>query len=88
MDLVSGLEHLLFFHILGIIIPIDKYFSEGLKPPTSSGEAVACDAFFSVACDAFFLVACDAFYLDVHFVCAGSCKVSVHGVRLFVFGRL
>ena len=25
----------LFFHILGIIIPTDKYFSEGLKPPTS-----------------------------------------------------
>ena len=44
----------------------------------------------AVACDAFFLVACDAFYLDVHLACAGSCKVrvSVHGVRLFVFGRL
>ena len=26
----------LFFHILGIIIPFDEYFSEGLKPPTSS----------------------------------------------------
>ena len=25
----------LFFHILGIIIPTDSYFSEGLKPPTS-----------------------------------------------------
>ena len=24
-----------FFHILGIIIPIDSYFSEGFKPPTS-----------------------------------------------------
>ena len=24
----------LFFHILGIIIPTDSYFSEGLKPPT------------------------------------------------------
>ena len=33
--LVGGLEHFLFFHILGIIIPTD-YFSEGLKPPTSS----------------------------------------------------
>ena len=32
--LVGGLEHFLFFHILGIIIPIDKYFSEGFKPPT------------------------------------------------------
>jgi len=29
------LEHFLFFHILGIIIPTDFYFSEGLKPPTS-----------------------------------------------------
>jgi hypothetical protein len=25
----------IFFHILGIIIPTDQYFSEGLKPPTS-----------------------------------------------------
>ena len=25
---------LLFFHILGIIIPIDSYFSGGFKPPT------------------------------------------------------
>ena len=24
----------LLFHILGIILPFDKYFSEGLKPPT------------------------------------------------------
>jgi hypothetical protein len=31
--LVGGLEHLLFFHILGFIIP--TYFSKGLKPPTS-----------------------------------------------------
>ena len=31
--LVGGLEHF-FFHILGKIIPIDQYFSEGLKPPT------------------------------------------------------
>ena len=32
IDLVGGLEHFLFFHILGIIIPTDKsnsYFSEG-----------------------------------------------------------
>jgi hypothetical protein len=25
---------LLFFHILGRIVPTDSYFSEGLKPPT------------------------------------------------------
>ena len=31
--LIGGLEHFLFFHILGII-PSD-YFSEGFKPPTS-----------------------------------------------------
>ena len=34
INLVGGLEHFLFFHILGIIIPTDSYFSEGLKPPT------------------------------------------------------
>ena len=34
--LIGGLEHCLFFHVLGIIIPIDYYFSEGLKPPTSN----------------------------------------------------
>jgi len=33
--LVGGLEHVLFFHILGIMIPTDQYLSEGLKPPTS-----------------------------------------------------
>ena len=33
--LVGGLEHVLFFHILGILIPTEKYFSDGLKPPTS-----------------------------------------------------
>ena len=33
LNLVGGLEHFLFSHILGIIIPID-YFSEGFKPPT------------------------------------------------------
>ena len=32
--LVGGLEHFSFFHILGIIIPIDENFSEGLKAPT------------------------------------------------------
>ena len=46
--LVGGLEHFIFFHIyiytyvyyniyiVGIIIPTDQYFSEGLKPPTSN----------------------------------------------------
>ena len=29
--LVGGLEHLVFLHILRITIPIDLYFSEGLK---------------------------------------------------------
>ena len=33
--LVGGLEHFLFLHILRIMIPIDSYFSEALKPPTS-----------------------------------------------------
>jgi hypothetical protein len=33
--LVGGLEHFLSFHILGILIPTDQYFSEWLKPPTS-----------------------------------------------------
>ena len=32
--LVGGLEHFLLFHVLRIIIPIDEYFSKGLKPPT------------------------------------------------------
>jgi len=32
--LVGGLEHL-FSIIYGIILPIDYFFSEGLKPPTS-----------------------------------------------------
>ena len=31
----GGLEYVVFFHVLGIIIPIDFHiFSEGLKPPT------------------------------------------------------
>ena len=35
--LVGGLEHFLFFHILGISSsqPTNSYFSEGFKPPTS-----------------------------------------------------
>ena len=63
-----------------IYIYIDLSYSHIL----SWGEAVACDAKFSVACDAFLFVACDAFYVEVHFACAGSCKVRVR----FVFGRL
>ena len=35
-NLVGGLEHLLFSIIYGIILPIDKYFSRWLKPPTSN----------------------------------------------------
>ena len=34
-SLVGALEHFLFSHILGIIIPTDEYFSQELKPPTS-----------------------------------------------------
>ena len=33
--LVGGLEHVLFSIIYGIILPIDKYVSSWLKPPTS-----------------------------------------------------
>ena len=33
--IIGGLEHFLFVHILGIVIPTESYFSEGLKPPTS-----------------------------------------------------
>ena len=33
---VGALEHVLCFHILGVIFPTDELiFSEGLKPPTS-----------------------------------------------------
>ena len=32
--LVGGFKHFLFSIIHGIILPIDYYFSEGLKPPT------------------------------------------------------
>ena len=31
------LEHFLFSHILGTIIPFDEYFSRWLKPPTGTG---------------------------------------------------
>ena len=34
MCLVGGLEHVLFSTIDEIVLPIDKYFSEGFKPPT------------------------------------------------------
>ena len=37
--LVGGLEHLFFFHILGIIIRTD-IFSEGLKPPISYNNLI------------------------------------------------
>ena len=33
--LVGGFKHFLFSIIYGIILPIDSYVSEGLKPPTS-----------------------------------------------------
>ena len=33
--LVGSLDFFSFFHILGIVIPIDSYFSEWLQPPTS-----------------------------------------------------
>ena len=39
VQLLAGLEHS-FFHILGIIIPIDSNCSEGLKPPTSQIQLV------------------------------------------------
>ena len=46
--LVGGLEHEFHFSIqLGIIIPPDEYFSEGLKPPTS--YSVPKKVHFSVA---------------------------------------
>jgi hypothetical protein len=35
-QLVGGLDHFYFFHILGVIIPTDSYFSEWFKPPTRS----------------------------------------------------
>ena len=38
-DLVDGLEHYLFSHILEILIPVDSYFSEGFKPPTRDAES-------------------------------------------------
>ena len=35
VKLVGGLDHFLFFHVLGIMIPTDFHiFSEGFKPPT------------------------------------------------------
>ena len=36
-SLVGGLDHVLFFHMLGRITPTDFHvYSEGLKPPTRS----------------------------------------------------
>jgi len=42
-QLVGGLEHLLFFHILGIITPTDELiFFRGVgQPPTSYGFFIA-----------------------------------------------
>ena len=37
--LVGGFKHFLFSIIYGIILPINKYFSEGLKLPTSGGTS-------------------------------------------------
>ena len=34
-NLVGGLEHFFYFHILGIMIPTDQYFSEGLVETTN-----------------------------------------------------
>ena len=45
---------MLFSHILGIIIPIDSYFSEGFKPPTSFALGV-----FSLHCGLF-----DLFFIN------------------------
>ena len=51
--LVGGLEHFLFFHILGIIIPTDSYFSEGLKPPTRLGWMIVTSDCVCFACVCF-----------------------------------
>ena len=41
-NLVGGLEHDFYFpfHIWDVILPIDTYFSEGLKPPTIIGRRI------------------------------------------------
>ena len=41
-NLVGGLEHEFYFpfHIWDVILPIDTYFSEGLKPPTIIGRRI------------------------------------------------
>ena len=64
-----------------VLWPESRWQRHGTRKAVA-GEAFACDAIFSFACDAIFLFARDAVYLDVHFACAGSCKVhvSVHGV--------
>jgi hypothetical protein len=35
INIAWWLEHVLFFRILGTMIPTHSYFSEGSKPPTS-----------------------------------------------------
>ena len=52
--LVGGLEHVLFFHLLGLIIPIDKKRSEGLKPPTSFVFGTYMVMIFVVGCVSWF----------------------------------
>ena len=49
--LVGGLEHVLFSHILGIVIPTDLYFSEGLKPPTRMHSAKGNGLDFGDSCE-------------------------------------
>ena len=36
LSLIGGLEHFLFFHILGIVIPSDFHIFQELKPPTKN----------------------------------------------------
>ena len=43
--LVGGLEDVLFFHVLRIVIPIASYFSDGVaQPPTSLWSSRECSA--------------------------------------------
>ena len=51
----------LFFHILGIIIPIDTYFWEGLKPPTRCKYHPAwllLNGFRDLACESSLITVC------------------------------
>ena len=40
LQLVGGLEHFLLFHMLGIIIPTDQYFSGGFKPSSRYNHSI------------------------------------------------